>query len=65
MECDISCPGKSLRVSQRKLTGSMNYLELRRKTMRAKHLANICKNDELYRTAKALRNRLNNMAAKL
>ena len=57
---------KSLRVCTKKAEWiNDEYLELRRKSMRAKHLANIAKHDERYGTAKVLRNRLNNMGVKL
>ena len=68
--CDIYRPVKSLRVCTKKAEWiNDEYLELRRKSMRAKHLANIhvhvAKNGELYGTAKVLRNRLNNLGVKL
>ena len=63
--CDIYSQVKSLRVCTKKAEWiNDEYLELRRKSMRAKHLANIAKNGELYGTAKVLRNRLNNLGVK-
>ena len=58
----------SLRVGTKKAEWiNDEYLELRRQSMRVKHLANInrANNDELYRTAKVLQNRLNNLGVKL
>ena len=55
--CDIYSPVKSLRVCTKKAEWiNDKYLELRQKSMRAKHLANnnIAKNDELYGTVKVL-----------
>ena len=64
--CDIYSPVKSLRVCTKKAEWiNDEYLELRRKSMRAKHLANIAKNGDIYGTAKVLRNRLNNLGVKV